>query len=974
MMAVGLGASATETYLARLDEHFAGGRRVDMACINSPNNVTLSGDAEQMRFLGDVLREEGVFARTLNIDMAYHSRFMAPVAREYRDSLRGLLCSDSRRSSSSSATTTVVMISSVTGTVASRSDLIAPEYWVQNMTSTVRFSDAVLQLAAHTGRKRKVLGQKASRNSSSNLGISDMIEVGPHHALRGPVRECLQAAGKADTIQYHATLTRPRPPPPPPPPSPPTHEQQQEPEEPSAPADMMTVSGTLWALGYPVDLPAVGDDHLPGDPPRALRVDLPEYPFNHGQAHWRESRVARNYRLRDTPRHDFLGVRSDDWNEKQAHWRDMVGEARLPWLRDHRLAGAYLYPAGGMITMAVEAARQLAGGKTDPSSFELRDVRFLNAFRSLKAHGHGDGEGGGVETRFTLVPVPENPLWSRFDLFIYEETGWIDVCRGQIRTHYDDDDSEEDTDHLQPWQDSLFSQGECATEHDDTSQRFDTKTFYDLVAADNDAAYGPAFQTLDNIICMSDSDSSPTTGSNSSSRVTADIHTRQWARCYGDEHVSPHVVHPATVDGLLQLVFPALLGTGDTVVPTRVGRLWINARGLSRLARGGGAEDLDTVRAQGVCGRRGYRGTNVRARVVSSCTAEQDGTEEEEPLLDMEDYEATVVAARSAGAGASSSSDVEPRRLCATMQWRRDVDAMVVMDHHDEGLVRRTFSSKDSISSLEAVAARSDFYADLELVIRWYLSDALERHEEEGDEEEDVGDEQRGGLGSSSHGRNILRWARYQISRGLDGNDARSLRQEQMRQDTSFRKAMIDRVSISGDPEGMVLTKLAQNISNLIHGRVSAEELLVADDGESSVMLMHDYQKTVVLGSPYLLASLTEYLDLLGHKNPHMRILEIHAGTGVLTRVVTSALLQEGRPRWSGYHCTTNSSTDGLQVLREQFEQEAAFSSQMEFRTLDAGAGDAVKQGFEESSYDLVVACGVSAGERDVWKILNEYK
>ncbi|KAJ0124651.1 hypothetical protein J7T55_005991 [Diaporthe amygdali] len=886
MMAVGLGAAEAETHLAKLGEHFSGtgGRRVDIACINSPKNVTLSGDAEQIVFLEGLLHERGIFARKLKIDMAYHSRFMTPIAQEYQDCLRSLH-SDTQHNRPS------IMFSSVTGDIVYPSDLVSPEYWVKNMTSAVRFSDAVTRLSAQAGRKRKVLGQKAN-NRNNALRISDMIEVGPHHALRGPAREILQAAGKTETIQYLSTLTRP---------SPSSHTVS----HPSAPGDMMALAGRLWTLGYPIDLLAAND--LPHNLPRALRVDLPEYPFNHTQVHWRESRVARNYRLRDTPHHDFLGVRSDDWNEKQAHWRDIVSEARLPWLRDHKLAGEYLYPAGGMITMAVEAARQLVDPKTHasaPSSFELRQVQFLNAFRSLQ------GSDSGMETRFTLIPEAQNPQWSAFNLFIYEATGWVEVCRGQIRTYHDSDEyASEMTEgerhvnhHLQRWNSREFLR-RCAN----TNNSFNSKTFYDILSTENDAAYGPAFQTLDNI-------SASATG-----EVVADIHARKWAEHYSDQYVSSHIIHPATVDALFQLVFPALLGTGNTVVPTHVGRMWINARGLSNLSQRG----LSRLQAQGLCTTRGHRGTDVRARVVDPETGL--------PLIDLERYEATIVAG-------NEGADIEPRKLCATMQWRPDIDAL------DSTALERVITEEQAPN---AGAARSQFHAELDLVIRHFLSEALELLKDANVNQD-----------CSKHGSNLIRWVKYQTDRGLFKDGAARARQERVAQDVSFRESIIERIS-SSVPEGRVLTLLAHNMHAIILGRVDAKQLLEEDS------LAHQYEQRIISESPCT-PPLTRYLDLLGHKNPQMRILEIGAGSGAMTEVVTKALLQGGRPRWSQYHCT-DVSGDGFEDAHQRFDN---LLNHMEFRVLEA-TGDPTKQGFEDSTYDLVLAGNVIHKFKDAKKIIE---
>lgn len=67
MAAIGLGvAEATKLLL----------NNVVIACDNSPNSVTLSGDTQPLQSVLERLKKEkpDILARKLNVDMAYHSR------------------------------------------------------------------------------------------------------------------------------------------------------------------------------------------------------------------------------------------------------------------------------------------------------------------------------------------------------------------------------------------------------------------------------------------------------------------------------------------------------------------------------------------------------------------------------------------------------------------------------------------------------------------------------------------------------------------------------------------------------------------------------------------------------------------------------------------------------------------------------------------------------------------------------------
>ncbi|KAI1486250.1 hypothetical protein F5X96DRAFT_673827, partial [Biscogniauxia mediterranea] len=847
MMAAGVTRDEAISYLEVLVQKF-GTSRVDIACVNSAKNITLSGDEAQLNYLEKLLQADQRFARKLRVDTAYHSRFMYPIAKEY------LQCLSSLSGHATPSKVGPVIISSVTGDLIDPCQLSRAEYWVRNMTGTVEFFNAMSKLSEKSGKRRKVLGAK-ERNS---LKITDIMELGPHHALRGPIRESLQTIGRDDGIQYHFTLSR---------------------GSPSAAQDIMNVTGKLFSLGYDVNILSVNGL---SSATRAVRTDLPEYVYQHSQSHWRESRIGKNYRLRDTLRHDFLGVKSSDWNPLQAQWRNFVDETRLPWLRDHKISGNCLYPAGGMVTMAIEGAKQLANATTkEVSSYELREIQFLNVFKTQPGEDP-------IETSFTLTPLSRNSLWSQFRLFIYEANSWTEICSGQIRVHFDEDTTDVN-EHLQRWNKSDFLERLVKSKVDWSSE-----AVYERLRTVYDAEYGPAFQTLEDI-------STGETG-----EFQANINTNKWANTYDGKHVSPHVIHPATVDGLFQLAFLSdeKTHTMNTLVPSRVQRIWINARGLKEL-------EETKINVMGVCSPRGYRGTTVRARAVVPST--------NQPLIDMENYETTIVSQ----SDRTSDTESTERELCATMDWMPDVDLLT-----PEHLQQYVMTEKKLRTESKDVPP-TDFYQDLHEVIRYFLSNTLERLRDVDGKE-----------GYDSHAKNLIKWARYQLDRVAYGTRRM---ESQMVQDEIFRNAKID-YTRNFSAEGRVLTTLGESLYQIIRGEIDPIQILFEGD------LAKDYYQQLMSEGPQI-PSLAAYLELLGHKNPGMHILEIGSGTGSSTQPITEALLYQGRPRWSQYDYTDVSPG----FFPEAQKRFAKFSHYMRYRVLDAGA-DMVDQGFEESSYDVVVA------------------
>jgi len=61
---------------------------VSIAAINSPRSVTISGDAESLKDIADVLEEKDIFARFLRVEVPYHSPVMDTILPEFKESLR----------------------------------------------------------------------------------------------------------------------------------------------------------------------------------------------------------------------------------------------------------------------------------------------------------------------------------------------------------------------------------------------------------------------------------------------------------------------------------------------------------------------------------------------------------------------------------------------------------------------------------------------------------------------------------------------------------------------------------------------------------------------------------------------------------------------------------------------------------------------------------------------------------------------
>lgn len=158
MVSVALGADEARQVLVGLE------RRADIAAINDPTSVVLSGDAEVIDSIATSLVARGVRTHEIRVKYAFHSPQMDALVDTFVRALGTLQARPLR----------VPMISTVTGRPLDDGELDAA-YWGQNIRRTVRFADAVA--------------------AASSEGPLLVVEVGPHPVLALSVEQTLAAQG-----------------------------------------------------------------------------------------------------------------------------------------------------------------------------------------------------------------------------------------------------------------------------------------------------------------------------------------------------------------------------------------------------------------------------------------------------------------------------------------------------------------------------------------------------------------------------------------------------------------------------------------------------------------------------------------------------------------------------------------------------------------------------------------------------------
>ena len=253
--------------------------RAVVACINSPSSVTVSGDEEAISELQNLVEQRQMFNRKLHVDTAYHSHHMNLVAEEYGRNIKDVR---SQRVSG------ITFHSSLLGR-QSETDILDASYWVQNLICPVRFSEALESMCEPL-------------DGTSGLGVDVLIEIGPHAALEGPIKQTLKVmGGNAVKLPYVSALIR----------------NQDAVDTTLQLAAALFMKGTLVnfeAVNFPIALPKVP----------ALLTNLPKYPWAHSTRYWHESRIADKHTNREFPRNDLIGTLASYSNDLEPTWRNII--------------------------------------------------------------------------------------------------------------------------------------------------------------------------------------------------------------------------------------------------------------------------------------------------------------------------------------------------------------------------------------------------------------------------------------------------------------------------------------------------------------------------------------------------------------------------------------------------------------------------------------------------------------------------
>ncbi|KAH6871612.1 putative polyketide synthase [Thelonectria olida] len=591
MIAVGLGRDEVNEKIS----HIQSGELV-AACINSPSSVTVSGDVRAILDFEARMADEKVFARRLKVNAAYHSPLMQPIAEPYTELL-------TRWVKPEKANKDVIYSSPTTGRrIYKANDIGKPDHWVRNMIQPVEFVDCLRNLCV---------------DEEKTQCIDMLIEVGPHGALGGPIRQTLMLPElKALGISYSSCLTRRE----------------------SAVRTMQALACNLLQQGYPVDLAAVNFPLTHGHGLQIL-TDLPPYPWNHQTRYWKEPRLSKANRERKTPPHDLLGRPTADFPPLTPTWRHIIRPRDLPWVRDHIIQGSIVYPGAGYIAMAIEATKQMSQHPTYITGYKLEAIDIMQALVL-------EDTIEGIDVRVSLRPCADRILqsqgWNDFHIQSMHPTGkWILHCEGRIATTTRESKtfvSHDDTTYRDVDAGSKDKSQWCAKNSED---------IYEALGGIG-LTYGPMFQNQVSAL----------KGEGCSS---ATIKVSDTASVMPFNYQQSHVIHPTTLDTMFQAVFHNLPSAAekkqDAMVPKTIRSLYISA---------------DISSDPGHLFEMSSQLNFSRSSGFESSASIGDIGGEGSPLLTM-----YGLYCQSVGGGAASTESDEDK-LCFSTSWRPDLDMIKV--------------------------------------------------------------------------------------------------------------------------------------------------------------------------------------------------------------------------------------------------------------------------------------------------------
>ncbi|MEZ4880623.1 MAG: type I polyketide synthase [Chitinophagales bacterium] len=280
---------------------------VAIAVVNSPNSTVISGDTNAIQQIVDLATTKDIFARLIKVDVASHSQQMDSVLNDLNDALIHL---DNKNSN-------IPFYSTVEATLLNGENLDA-NYWLKNLRNTVQFGKTIQQLI--------------------DDGATIFIEMSPHPVLTQAVQENIEAKQSNATTIYSLEKNK---------------------------NETVILYNNLCAA------------YCNGVAPNWKKfygtyyekIELPNYPWQK-EYYWLEDNTTQLQKDSQLTQALLTQLSFDDTITPTYLYQSAISIDAFPFLQDHKIAEAIVFPATAFLEIVNEVAQQ----SFQLDSFSLQDV------------------------------------------------------------------------------------------------------------------------------------------------------------------------------------------------------------------------------------------------------------------------------------------------------------------------------------------------------------------------------------------------------------------------------------------------------------------------------------------------------------------------------------------------------------------------------------------------------------------------
>ncbi|KAE8415268.1 hypothetical protein BDV36DRAFT_298242 [Aspergillus pseudocaelatus] len=305
-------------------------------------------------------------------------------------------------------------------------------------------------------------------------------------------------------------------------------------------------------------------------------------------------------------------------------------------------------------------------------------------------------------------------------------------------------------------------------------------------------------------------------------------------------------------------------------------------------------------------------------------------------LVSIEGLKYTAITSK---APTENTSPVK-NKLCHRFEWKPDIN--LVSNEEIHTLCQGAHPN---------LAIPKDFLAELEFLVMLRIMETLQVISE------------RDIKPQKPHLNKYIDWMRHHQEQLLGGEFMFSAEPWKSRfSDINFIEGVESRVMYKSK-QGELLARVTRHLVDFLNNEMDPLAFLYQDD-----LARNFYAEGVEYSHGF--RYLEKYVDLLAHANPHMKILEVGAGTGSATASLLP-ILRSGHerdsmnPRYAHWEYTDISRS----FFGEAAKRFASEGSRIAFKALDIE--DPADQGFEYAVYDLLLASMVFHATSDLARTLT---